>query len=118
MMCLISFMFAMSTLLWFARLENDVEIMLKLLNGTSNAKGDARLMSNALSLLNVGISRSLRMIKLIYAPQFVISDGVVVWRAWALARESRWALRACSACFGVTSCEYFLFTVSCMRFQA
>lgn len=55
MMGLISFMFALSTLLWVARLESDIEIMLDLLNGTSKARNQARLMSNVLALFNVSV---------------------------------------------------------------
>lgn len=102
MICLISFMFIMSTFVWLARLENDIAVMVDLSNGTFKAKNRARLMSSALSLLNVSIHCYDWNIKPIHCPQVVISDGVVVWRAWALARESRWALRACLVCFGLT----------------
>jgi hypothetical protein len=55
MISLISFMFALSTLLWIARLEDDIAIMVGLLNGQVNlhARSGPRLMANALVLLNV-----------------------------------------------------------------
>lgn len=57
--CLISFMFATSTLLWVSRLVNDIEYMQDLSNGTQKASNHARLMANAVSLCNVSIFYSI-----------------------------------------------------------
>ena len=46
-------MFALNTLLWAARVESDIEIMLDMINGTHKFSSSARLMSNVIVLLNV-----------------------------------------------------------------
>ena len=114
MITLISLMFVLDTLLWATHVKRDMRLMVNLLDGNEeklrdieNQHGSLRLMANSLVLINVS-NITVHRASAHYLFQFAISDSVVVWRAWALAKESRLALCTCGVFLFGTFGEFSL----------
>lgn len=92
------FMFALSTAYWAASVANLIAKIQSIVIDPSERSTDDiityHLLFNAVILINVSLQYDQSIFHLdIIPPQYVITDGVVVWRAWILCpNTSRWIL--------------------------